>query len=157
LFIHNQDGTATDHAADAGIDFLDSTRSALIVDLDNDGCQDLVVAMRSGVLILQGDGKGHFTCRQIIEAADALSLAAADYDNAGKFDIFVCAYSAESTEPDLLPAPNACHDATNGGRNILLHNEGNWRFKDVTASVGLEEHGRRFSRAAVWEDFDNDG
>ena len=49
------------------------------------------------------------------------------------------------------------HDANNGVRNYLLENHGSWEFRDVTAQVGLEQNNRRFSYAASWEDFDNDG
>ena len=33
----------------------------------------------------------------------------------------------------------------------------NWRFSYVTKAAGLDENNRRFSYAASWEDFDNDG
>ena len=35
--------------------------------------------------------------------------------------------------------------------------EGEWKFVDVTAEAGLDENNQRFSWAACWEDFDNDG
>ena len=37
LLIKQPDGTAVDQAAAAKVDFLDVTRAALLVDLDNDG------------------------------------------------------------------------------------------------------------------------
>ena len=39
----------------------------------------------------------------------------------------------------------------------LLRNNGNWIFEDVTTVSGLNEHNTRFSFAAAWEDFYNDG
>jgi hypothetical protein len=56
-----------------------------------------------------------------------------------------------------LPLPLPYFDATNGGRNYLIRNLGNWRFEDVTSDVGLDDDNRRFSFAAAWEDYDNDG
>ena len=51
--------------------------------------------------------------------------------------------------------------ANTGGANRLFRNEidaqGDWRFADVTQPVGLDTNNRRYSLAATWEDFDNDG
>lgn len=54
-----------------------------------------------------------------------------------------------------LPLPY--HDANNGCPNVLWRNKGDWNFEDVTERVGLGVNNRRFSFAAGWEDFDNDG
>ena len=39
----------------------------------------------------------------------------------------------------------------------MLRNEGGWRFTDATRQSGLDENNSRFSFAAAWEDYDNDG
>ena len=44
LFVQHADGRANEISAVAGVDFLDYTYSAMFVDLDNDGDQDLIVA-----------------------------------------------------------------------------------------------------------------
>jgi hypothetical protein len=54
-------------------------------------------------------------------------------------------------------SPVPYHDANNGGRNALFRNDGNFHFTDVTEATGLDVNNRRFSFAASWEDFDNDG
>ena len=85
------------------------------------------------------------------------TLSAADYDADGDLDIFVCNYSPQSV-PDAgrfgLPVP--FHNATNGGPNMLLRNDGDWTFTDATAETGLDVNNNRWSYAAGWEDFDND-
>jgi hypothetical protein len=43
---------------------------------------------------------------------------------------------------------------------VLLRNDcqgGKWEFTEVTSEVGLDENNRRYSFAASWEDYDNDG
>ena len=40
---------------------------------------------------------------------------------------------------------------------MLLRNDGGWRFNDVTETVGLGHNNNRFSFAAAWEDYDDDG
>jgi hypothetical protein len=158
LYVQQIDGTAHDLSAAAGVDFLDSSQSALLVDLDNDGDQDLIVAMVGDIVLLENDGTGRFSRRATLpRVANAFSLAAADYDQDGDLDFYACVYYAVGEEVGEFPVPMPYFDANNGGRNRLFRNEGGWRFDDVTVETGLDRNNRRFSFAAVWEDFDDDG
>jgi len=38
------DGSLNDHSADSGVDWLDNCASALIIDVNNDGYEDMLVA-----------------------------------------------------------------------------------------------------------------
>ncbi len=157
LFIQNPDGTVTDRAAEWGVDWLENCVSVLLVDLDNDGYQDLVVAAAARLLVAQNDGQGHFKLRWSSGAVvDPMSLCAADFDNDGDLDIYVCGYMATPGAQRIF-SPVPYHDANNGGRNALFRNDGNFHFTDVTEATGLDVNNRRFSFAASWEDFDNDG
>ncbi len=40
---------------------------------------------------------------------------------------------------------------------MLLRNDGDWQLVDVASEVGLNTNNNRFSFAAAWEDYDNDG
>lgn len=160
LYVQQPDGTAKDVSASAGVDILEDSVGALIVDLDNDGDQDLVVATDPLVHFAENDGSGKFHIHRGYYAnTDSYSLCAADYDQDGDIDIYVCGYNARKQDPVNrgLPFPLPYHDANNGGRNYLLRNDGNFRFVDATAETGLDENNTRFSLAAAWEDFDNDG
>jgi hypothetical protein len=113
-------------------------------------------------MLLAGDGQGHFSPKaaKLTPAALAYSLAAADYDRDGDLDLFVCGYAPRAMAAQarlLLGRPAPYHDANNGAPNTLLRNDGNWVLTNVTRSVGLDENNRRFSFAASWEDYDNDG
>ena len=166
LFLQQADGTALEVAAEWGVDWIEDSRAALLVDLDNDGDQDLVVSTLGNVVVARNDGTG-FKLRTVLAASENLmSLSAADFDSDGRIDIFVCGY-----EPDELlqekqgqlavsAGPFVYYDSNNGAPNSLFRNriEGDhWRFEDVTGSVGLDENNRRWSYAASWEDYDNDG
>ena len=158
LFVQNADGTATDRSAAARVDWLEPSHSALFVDLDNDGDQDLLVATVPALLVMDNDGKGTFALRAKIPAArDAYTLSAADYDQDGDLDVFACVYLARARRRQILAAPVPFHDARNGGRNVLLRNEGTWQLRDVTREAGLEDEATRRSFSSSWEDFDNDG
>ena len=158
VFLQRPDGTLLDDSVRSQADFLDNTRSALLIDLDNDGDQDLVLSLASGLLFLENDGSAQFRQRARINSVrQAFSLAAADYDQDGWLDLYVCVYYASGDGVSQLPLPLPYFDATNGGQNYLIRNRGDWRFEDVTTAVGLDDDNRRFSFAAAWEDHDNDG
>ena len=158
LYLQNEDGSVRDVSAQAGVDLLDYTRSALLIDIDNDGDQDLVVGTLYKLLLFSNDGKGHFTLRVSKAEADAaLSLAAADYDDDGDLDLYVCRYFSTRSQEGEFVVPLPFHDANNGGSNRLLRNDGNWRFADATEEAGLDAHNKRFSFSAAWEDYDDDG
>lgn len=160
LFRQNTDGTATEIGSSAGVDFLERTNASLFLDLDDDGDQDLVLAASPSILLLENDGSGRFTRVAELNISNAMSLAAADFDNDGDLDLYVCIYVElgrfeKNAGFGLAPIPY--HDANNGAANVLYRNEGEWDFSDVTVEVGLDMNNRRWSLAACWEDYDNDG
>lgn len=158
LFLQNIDGTVREVSQAAQVDILDSSRCALFVDLDNDSDQDLIVALTTGLLVLSNDGQGVFDLEKSLPQIQGSStLAAADYDGDGDLDIYVCVYSVRDDDTAISTQPVPYHDANNGTANALLRNDGSWNFSDVTDAVGLNENNQRFSFAAAWEDYDNDG
>ena len=160
LYHQQADGSVVDHSARSGVDLLEDSVGALLIDLDNDGDQDLIVGTDPVVQLAENDGHGRFTWHASLEVeTDSFSLCAADYDVDGDLDIYVCGYNVRKQDPTHrgLPFPLPYHDANNGGRNLLLRNDGNFRFADVTQQTGLDANNTRFSMAATWEDFDNDG
>lgn len=158
LFRQEEDGTMTDISAVAGIDWLDNSTAALLIDLDNDGDKDLAVATRAAFLILENDGAARFTLRSKFEGIESgYSPTASDYDLDGDLDLLILRYNANSREVGDFPTPHPFHNARNGGANVLLKNEGQLQFSDVTQESGLGKENFRFSFAAAWEDYDNDG
>ncbi|MGH7247325.1 MAG: FG-GAP repeat domain-containing protein, partial [Pseudomonadota bacterium] len=95
--------------------------------------------------LYRNNGGGTFT--DVTEAAGVrgagygMGVAAGDYDNDGKPDLYV----------------------TNLGRNTLYHNNGDGTFTDVTAKAGVSGAGRGASANPSWGmgcafgDYDNDG
>ena len=160
LFLQTADGLVRDASEKSGINFLNPSRSALFIDLDNDGDQDCILPFKGEVLFFANDGTGKFARKQRIPVKGqiAYSLAAADYDQDGRLDVYACYYHGLSEdESNRLPAPIPLHDARTGGPNHLFRNLGNWKFQDITNEVGLDHNNDRWSYAAAWEDYDNDG
>ncbi len=160
LLLQQADGTVRDASVEKGVDFLDPSRGVLLIDIDNDGDQDLVLATSAVVVIFENqDGRGRFVKRSYQTFAQIHSMAAADYDGDGDLDLYGCAYKI----PDGSgTAPVPYHDANNGEANVLLRNDidiqsSQWTFTDVTQESGIDHNNRRFSFAASWEDYDNDG
>jgi len=157
LFQQQTDGTFVDISEAAQVDFLDNSTGALLVDLDNDDDADLAVATRSAFLVMENDGAGKFILRKRLTGlATGYSPTAADYDLDGDLDLLVLKYAGNAKTGDF-PTPHPFHNARNGGANVLLQNQGDFRFTDVTDASGLGTENYRFSFAASWEDYDNDG
>ena len=147
LYLQADDGTLIDRSTDSGVNFLDDSVGALLVDLDNDGDQDLVVGTDPYLQIAANNGKGRFSTRSTLDLeTDSFSLSAADFDHDGDLDLYVCGYDLRrrGTAERGLPFPIPYHDANNGAPNRLLRNDGDFRFTDVTVAMGLDVNNRRF-------------
>ena len=163
LYLQQADGTAKEVASKWGVAWLEDSRSALLVDLDNDGDQDLVVATIAMIAFAENNGTGKFELRGGFPGAPyPFSLSAADFDSDGDLDIYTCVYSADDDSVSgkrgfEASSPTPFNDAENGGRNVLLANLSDFKFGDVTKQVGMDQNNTRWSFAASWEDFDRDG
>ena len=109
-------------------------------DYDNDGDQDLYMTMRTGANRLFQNNNGVFTDVAVAAGAadashDGSGVAVADFDNDGDKDIYLA----------------------NSDEDVLLRNNGDGTFTDITAGSGLEVSGNRRGTSASWGDFDNDG
>ncbi len=158
LLIRQADGTLADAPPDAGVDIVDWSNSALFVDVDNDADQDLAVLTGSALLVFANNGRGKFDLKTRVPGQWEYCVTAADYDRDGDLDFYICNYFVEATDGlTLTGRRDPFHNSNNGGPNTLLRNDGDWQFTDVTEQVGMGANNRRWSYAAAWEDYDDDG
>lgn len=162
LYRSNGDGTFSDASRRAGLDILDDTSMSLFADIDTDGDQDLIL-IGAAPLLYRNHGNGRF----LFDASAGLDVpedkaamftgaAMADYDLDGDIDLFVCAYDFWQAGSEY-DAPTPYYDAVNGPANLLFRNDGNGTFTEVSDEVGFSGTNDRFSFAAAWGDYDNDG
>ncbi|MCA9000853.1 MAG: VCBS repeat-containing protein [Planctomycetes bacterium] len=157
MLVQQPDGSVRDWAHDSGVDWYDDTKGVLLIDLDGDGDRDLVTTLNHFLVLHANDGKGKFEVRGWCAAPDEsafYSIAAADVDQDGDLDLFGTRY-VTTRYGESIPVP--FEDATNGPSNHLFLNQGEFRFVDGTAAMGLAQNNSKFSLAASFEDFDGDG
>ena len=157
LLVRQPDGSVRDTADSMGVAWLDDTKGVLIVDMDNDGDKDLLTAIGNTIVLAKNDGTGgfeRFVQMKAPTSAPFYSLSVADFDLDGDLDIYGVRYVEQSYG---VSVPLPFHDANNGPSNHLMRNDGDDRFVDVTAVVGLDQNNRRFSLIGAWADYDRDG
>ena len=162
LYRNTGNGTFEDITERSGTGILDGTASALFVDFQNRGKQDLLVIRSGGPLLFENAGDGRFEPRPSAfrfatpPQGTFTGAAAADYNRDGLVDVYLCVYSYyKGLEHHQYPSPY--YDAQNGPPNFLFRNRGDGTFDDVTASSGMSQNNNRFSFAASWSDCDGDG
>jgi tetratricopeptide (TPR) repeat protein len=161
LYRNRGDGTFEDITESAGVGVIENTACALIVDVDNDGRQDLIVVRANGPLLFLNEGNGKF--RQKTDAfrfatppqGTFTGAAVADYDRDGWLDVYFCLYAYyQGTEQYKYPSPY--YAAENGPPNFLMHNQRDGTFHDVTRETGLDHNNTRYSFCCGWSDFNSD-
>ena len=133
--------------------------TAVAGDYDNDGRTDIFLLGYGRLSLYHNDANGKFSDVTTAAAIPdypyiALSAAMVDVDHDGDLDIFVAGFvdlskapAVSSTRPAVFP------DDFPTAPNLLLRNDGNAKFSDITAVAKITGSGRGV--AVVPTDFDN--
>lgn len=131
----------------------DASLGSVVLDLNKDGTQDLIVARESGVWIHENIG-GRFNSRKLdLEMRDdtvPLSVAVADLNGDGHFDMYVSGYIRN----DLVEGLNVFREGY-GGSSELYINRGDNTFENRTAEWGLTYKHNTFQSVFIDVDQDN--
>ena len=126
-----------------GLDASGTGISCAVGDFDNDGQNDLAVALSDRVLLFRNLGGGKFAdvtkSAGIVPVNRPAGLTFVDYDHDGDLDLFV------TGQPGGTPASSS---------NVLWRNNGNGTFTNWTAETGLGGEGATTS--VVLSDINND-
>jgi len=139
---------------------------AVAADYDNDGYTDLYVTNYGDNILYRNNGDGTFT--DVTAAAGvavgnwSTSAAWADIDNDGDLDLFVVRYLDNSADKTYFCGNQTtgdrsyCHpDLYPGLSNVLLRNNDDGTFTDITRSAGVDKAGKGLG--VVVSDLDADG
>ena len=177
LYRNDGKGRFTDATAGSGLEVSFYGMGAAVGDYDGDGAVDIFITGVHGNHLFHNEGAGKFRETTgivgVAGAPDGWSTSAAfiDYDNDGKLDLFVCNYVRWSEELDRnanfeLPQIGRAYGPPRkfqGAFPYLYHNEGNGKFRDVSAQSGVQVKdpatGLPMAKAlaAAPVDVDNDG
>ncbi len=151
----------TNQSGDLAAKFNGTPIGAVAGDFDNDGKPDLFVIRDGSLSLYHNDGAGKFSD---VTGAAAIptypflpsSVAFVDVDHDGDLDIFITGVADLSQPPKVgsLGGSSAVFPADFAGApNLLLRNDGNGKFTDVTAAAKLNTVGHAVS--VIPTDFNN--
>jgi enediyne biosynthesis protein E4 len=133
-------------------------------DFDNDGYTDIYVTNYGRNVLYRNRGDGTF--EDVTAAAGvagggwSASAGFFDFDKDGHLDLFVTRYLDWDVHRNILcgtPFHTYCRPERFGAvSNLLFRNEGNGRFRDVSAAAGIAAHKGR-ALGAAFHDLDGDG
>jgi len=126
---------------------------SVVLDVDNDGRQDLLVAREDGIWLHHNNGES-FTAQKLNAAMPddtlPLSIAIADLNRDGAFDMYVAGYIRH----EFVEGQNIFREGY-GGSSRLFINNGDNTFTDMTEVSGLTYKHNTFQSAFI--DIDRDG
>jgi hypothetical protein len=126
---------------------------SVVIDVDNDGRQDLLVAREDGIWLHHNDGESFSAQKLNATMPDdtlPLSIAIADLNRDGAFDMYVAGYIRH----ELVEGQNIFREGY-GGSSRLFINNGDNTFTDMTEESGLTYKHNTFQSAFI--DIDRDG
>ncbi|HEX8852656.1 MAG TPA: FG-GAP-like repeat-containing protein, partial [Pyrinomonadaceae bacterium] len=155
----NDNGKFSDVTAQAGAiaaKLSSIPTGAVAGDYDNDGKADLFVIGDGALALYHNDGGGKFSDATTTAGLPRYphlpsSVAFVDIDHDGDLDVFVAGLANLSAAPaaETVVFP----EDFNAAPNLLLRNDGNGKFSDITAASKLEGAGHAV--AVVPTDFNN--
>jgi len=157
MMINNGDNTFTDKTEDLGLTYVHNTFMAILVDVDNDGYLDLVVAHDTGeVRTYKNDNGSKFIMKSnptTGKYAYPMGIAVGDYNSDGNIDFFFS--NTGSSVPPFLARGDLAKEDEFIGEWLLFRNDGNFKFTDVAKETKVADF--EFSWGAIFEDFNLDG
>ncbi len=131
------------------------SHGSVVLDVNGDGTEDLIVAREDGLWLHTSTG-GKFSSAKLdaplSKDTTPLSVAVADVNKDGHFDMFVSGYIRN----DLAEGQNIFNKDGYGGTSALLINRGDNTFEDKTKDAGLYYKHNTFQSVFMDVDRDND-
>jgi hypothetical protein len=146
-----RDGRLVDRSAGTGLVSTTATYGSTAIDLDEDADVDLLVCRNDGVTFYRNEGgtfRAHPLGLHLPGNSVPLAVAVSDVDRDGDGDLYVSVFV---DFPHFVPA--TFNVPEHAKQNLLLRNDGDLRFTDVTTRVTASKQN---TFTSVFVDLDGD-
>jgi len=139
--------------SNSGLSSKQATYGCLAIDFDNDKDTDLIINRNDGVFVYFNNNS-HFTPKKLPidmpKNSVSLSTSASDIDLDGDFDLYINMFVDFANFRS-----GVFNDPSHARKNILLRNDGNFKFTDITSKSNTA--GKQNTFLSVFTDLNNDG
>ena len=157
LMINDGDNNFVDKTEQFGLSYVHNTFCAVLVDVDNDGFLDLVVAHDTGEVRTYKNESGKSFTKKSNPTTGAfaypMGIAVGDYNNDGNIDFFFS--NTGSSVPEFLARGDLAKEDKFISDWLLFKNDGGFNFTDSGKETKVADF--EFSWGAIFEDFNLDG
>ena len=170
LYRNQGDGTFAEVTAAAAVGDTAWGMGCVAADYDNDGDIDLYVTNYGPNRLYRNEGDGRFVevgpAAGVDDSRWSTGTAFGDYDRDGDLDLYVANYVdfnpnlnredrpfCQWKSVDVFCGPRSLQ----GAADRLYRNEGDGRFLEVTVRAGVEDQGKYYGFAVLFNDYDVDG
>lgn len=147
VYLKYVDGSLVNEISSLGVNNLEAGYGVESIDIDNDGDVDLIITRQDGVYVYYNTNNVFEEVKLNVSFEDGgvpVDVVSGDIDMDGDADLYVSTFISADRF-----APATFNDTNHAQNNVMLRNDGNRVFTDITEESGLSYMQNTFTASFV--------